>query len=228
MLKRLTNKLTMYVAVQSLLNQDKALWEEVPAVATVVATLETLLGQIDVYKHIADENNKGITLEKASQQGAVIARTYELASALYVLASQTKDVVLAAKVKYTETDLLKMRDGTLVLVCLNIADLAAENLNELEPYQVTENEVRSLKEAITAFSDNLPATRVSVSEKKAANMMLKELFVQTDALLKNQMDRLMVRFRKTQPRFYDNYRNLRHVINYGVRHKKPKEGEKEE
>jgi len=78
-----------------------------------------------------------------------------------------------------------------------------------------------------AHPDNLTTGRVSVSERKAANEKLKIVFLQVDALLKKQLDRIVVRYRTNEPEFYQIYQNARHIVNYGVRHKKPKEPEKE-
>ena len=227
MLKRLANKLAMYQAVQSLLNANKSVWTSVPAIVETINDFESLLAEIDTCMQLTQENNKGITKQKADQQAVVIAHTYELSSMLYVLATKLNDVILAAKVDYTETALLKKRDGKLVSICLHIVDIATEHLAELIDYQVSGDELMVLKEEIKSFADNLTTGRVSVSERKAANAKLKDLFLQMDALLKKQLDRLMVRFRENEPKFYTACQNTRHIVNYGVRHEKPKEPEKE-
>lgn len=227
MLKRLANKLAMYNVVQFHLNANKSVWTPVPAMVDTVNDFESLLAEIDTCMQLTQENKKGITLQKADQQALVIAHTYELSSVLYVLATKLNDVILAAKVDFTETDLLKKRDGNLVTTCLHMVEIATEHLAELIDYQVSGDELMVLKEEIKCFADNLTTGRVSVSERKAANAKLKDLFVQVDAILKKQLDRLMVRYRENEPNFYTAYQNTRRIVNYGVRHEKPKEPEKE-
>ena len=143
------------------------------------------------------------------------------------MAIKKNDEILAAKVDFTETDLLKKRDGNLIATCRNIVEFATEHLAELIAYEVTGDELILLKEEINRFAENLTSGRVSVSERKAANEKLKIVFLQVDALLKKQLDRIVVRYSKTEPNFYTNYKNLRRIVNYGVRHEKPKEPEKE-
>jgi hypothetical protein len=109
------------------------------------------------------------------------------------------------------------------VVCKANATLVQEHLGELTPYGVSENDVIKLREEIGLFADSLPSKRVTVVQRKTANERLKELFVQTDDLLKMQLDRLMVRYRNSEPHFYEVYRYARHVVNYGVRHEKPRE-----
>jgi len=227
MLKRLENKLVMYHAVQSHLERNKSMWTSVPAMVTTISDFELLLAEIKNYRKLTSENKKGITQQKSTQQALVIARAYELSSVLYAMAIKKNDVILAAKVDFTETDLLKKRDDNLVTTCRNIVEFASEHLAELIAYRVTGDELIALKEEINRFAENLTTGRVSVSEQKAANENMKIVFVQVDALLKKQLDRIVVRYRKTEPNFYTNYKNLRRIVNYGVRHEKPKEPEKE-
>jgi len=227
MLKRLANKLVMYRAVQSHLDRNKSMWTSVPAMVTTINDFELLLAEIENYIQLTSGNKKGITQQKATQQALVIAHAYELSSVLYAMAIKKNDEILAAKVDFTESDLLKKRDGNLVTTCRNIVEFATEHLAELKAYEVTADELIVLKEEINRFADNLTTGRVSVSERKAANEKLKLVFLQVDALLKKQLDRIVIRYRKTEPNFYASYQSLRRIINYGVRHEKPKEPEKE-
>lgn len=227
MLKRLANKLVMYRAVQSHLDRNKSMWASVPAMVTTINDFELLLAEIETYRKLTQENKTGITQQKAAQQALVIAHAYELSSVLYAMAIKKNDAVLAAKVDFTETDLLKKRDNNLVSTCRNILEFATDHLPELIAYQVTADELIALTEEINSFAENLTTGRVSVTERKAANEKLKIVFLQVDSLLKKQLDRIVVRYRKTESDFYTNYQSLRRIINYGVRHDKPKEPEKE-
>lgn len=215
----------MYNAVLSQLKQNAVIWQPVPAMVNTIDDFESLLAEIDTYRQITQGSKKGITLQKATQQALVISHTYELLSVLYAMANATNNPVLLSKVNFTESDLLKTRDAQLVSICLRTAEIATEYLADLLAYGVTQSELNLLKEEIGLFADNLPTLRVSVSERKAANEKLKDLFLQVDALLKNQLDRLMVRYRKSQPDFYSLYHNLRRIVNYGTRHVKAKEPE---
>lgn len=227
MLKRLANKLVMYHTLQSHLNVNKSVWTSVPAMVETINDFESLLAKIENYRQLKQVNKTGITLQKATQQALVIAHAYELSSVLYAMAIKKNDAILAAKVDFTETDLLKKRDDNLVTTCRNIVEFASEHLAELIAYQVSGDELIVLKEEINRFAENLTTGRVSVSEQKAANENMKIVFVKVDALLKKQLDRIVVRYRKTEPDFYAKYQNLRRIVNYGVRHEKSKAPEKE-
>lgn len=141
------------------------------------------------------------------------------------MATRANNLVLAHQVDFTKTDLVKTRDTQLVTTCSAIEELALQHQAALTDFRITVGDLARLPDAINRFSESLPRTRVTVVEHEATNKKLNDLFVQTDALLKNQLDRLMVCYRETQPVQYNTYRNSRRIINYGIRHEKKKEPE---
>lgn len=227
MRKRLWNKRIMFKTIQDLLKTNQEIWNGIPAIADTVREFELLLTEIDNYLQLLLVNPNAITVQKTERQKAMIDCAYELVSLVYAMAAKKNDLVLLNNVNFTETDLLKMRDNQLVVVCNTIVTLLQGHLDELRPYGVTENDVDRLNDAVNRFNESLPSKRVTVIQRKAANEKLKDLFVQTDVLLKMQLDRLLVRYRNSEPHFYGVYRNARRIVNYGVRHEKPKEPEHE-
>lgn len=225
MRKRLLNKLTMYKAVRNHLKQNELIWNSIPAMVTVVNDFDLLISKIDAYHSLTSAKKKGITKQLATRQETLISHAYELSSLLLAMGSQKNDQVLMGKINFTESGLVKKRDNELVIVCRIIADLVFDNLLPLASYGVTENDHTLLMEEIKLFSDSLPKGRLSVGEKKTANAMMKLVFLDVDTLLKKQLDRLMVSFRRKHVDFYNAYLNTRRIVNYGIRHEPEKEKE---
>lgn len=226
MQKQLANKLRMYQAVQRMLNTNKDKWEAAQALANAVQSFDALLEAIDACCALTGDRKKGETQQKKEQRMRVIDHALEVSSVLYAMTVQTNDPATSAKLDYTQSKLVKMRDLQLVVACEGIAALATEHLPLLETAGMAASDLETLNAEIKAFAALLPRQRLSVTERKTANEKLKDLFAQTEALLKNQVDRLMIRYKQSQPAFYTTYKTSRHVINYGVRHKK-KKGEEE-
>lgn len=225
MQKRLANKLRMYHALQSMLANYKTNWEAVQAIGNAIQAFEELLKEIEACDTITSENKKGETIYKKEIRLRVIERTIEISSILSALILQSNEQYVGAKLDYSKSKLVKMRDMQLEITCSTIADQATEHLMLLATAGITAADIEELKTDIKTFGDVLPLQRISVTERKVVNEKLKDLFAQTDALLKNQLDRLMLRYKQTQLQFYSNYKTSRHVINYGVRHKKEKREE---
>ena len=103
--------------------------------------------------------------------------------------------------------------------------IARDNLPSLEGYSITEPELVVFDGQISAYEGDLPNHRVSVSERKAANAKLKDLYKEADEVLTSQIDRLMFRFSTAKPDFYAAYLNARKVVDYGTRHEKSESNE---
>jgi hypothetical protein len=225
MFKRFENKLTMLKAVLNLLKQNRSLWETSTVMVALFNKLEAFINEIESIRLITDTDLTGITADKLAQQEALIAKIYEFSSILYAMASATENKILQGKVDFSESELQNARGGDLVSTCTSIAALIRENLTALVPYSLTEPDVVVLDEMIASFSENLPTHRVSVSERKAANDRMKDTFTKTDQLMDDQLDRLMVRYKKTSPDLYAAYTNARRIVNYGIRHEKEEKPE---
>lgn len=225
MRKRLLNKFMMFKAVQSLMNEHSDIWESIPAVETTLTSFGEVLNEIELCELQLLNNQKGLSLLKAAQQTVMISHTYVFASLLFAFAVKTGDAILKNKVDFSETALVKQRDTQLVITCTQLVGLVRNHLSEMTDYGVNETELDELDEKISLFDNNLPSGRVLVSERKAANEKLTNLIAEGGALLKDQLDRLMVRFREKDSLFYQTYMNSRRIMNYGIRHEKPKNQE---
>lgn len=225
MQKLLANKLRMYKGVQTMLTGNKEKWDAVPTIDKVVQAFELLIKKIEDCNAIASNKRKGETAQKKELRTTLIGRALEISSALYAIMVQTDELSNRAKLNFTKTKLVKRRDLQLVYTCECIAILANERLQLLATAGYTANDLEILNADIKTFAELLPRHRLSVTERKTANTLLKGLFGQTDSLLKNQLDRLMLRYKQSQPLFYSSYQTSRHIINYGVRHSKSKSEE---
>ena len=65
----------------------------------------------------------------------------------------------------------------------NVLDLGRANLPALIEYGTSEVKLSTLDDQIKVYKNSLPAPRVSVSERKAANTKLKEILKQAMQLM---------------------------------------------
>ena len=117
--------------------------------------------------------------------------------------------------------LQNLRDTELPLSCTNIAELGRSSLTVSSESGITEPELTVLDNLIVQYKLSLPAHRVSVSGRKAANKTLKEKVTEAINLVSDQIDRLMFPFKASKSEFYAGYLNARKVVDYGTRHDKP-------
>ena len=85
---------------------------------------------------------------------------FTVCSALRALASATEDRKLSAEVDFSRTDLSRGRETDVVNRCQTILNLGNENAEVLAAkYNVSANDLKAVKTAITAFTELQPKPR---------------------------------------------------------------------
>ena len=184
-----------------------------------------MIAEIEATLLITDEDHTGLVAEKTALQNSLITKAFEIVSMLHAMASSTKNNILLGKVSFPISELQRQRDRELATTCKGIALIARDNLPSLDGYPITEPELVVFDGQISAYEGDLPNHRVSVSERKAANAKLKNIYKEADEVLTSQIDRLMFHFSAAKPDFYAAYLNARKVVDYGTRHEKPDDDE---
>jgi hypothetical protein len=114
-----------------------------------------------------------------------------------------------------------MRENLLLSISKSTVKIGRERLDALVPYNVVDNDLTALENLNTSFESHLPDTRASVSTRKADNTSMIMLIKNGTDLVKLKLNRMMIPFESSKPKFYAAYINATKVIAYGTRHEKP-------
>ncbi|MBN1184461.1 MAG: hypothetical protein JXB49_19370 [Bacteroidales bacterium] len=223
--KRLENKNLMILATNDVMDKHRSLWKDIPIFKVIMEEVGSNLTVIEETRKITEDDITGTTSDKNALEQELIQCVYELSSALCVMAKRTGNNELLEKVDFTLSELQTAREAELVSTSENVAILAKEHIDKLTDYAITADSVSTLNNLSARMKGMISAPRVSITERKTANSKLKEVMDNTCKLLEEQLDRLMLRFRKSHPEFYADYINARHTIAHGVRHKNNNEQE---
>lgn len=118
-----------------------------------------------------------------------------------------------------------MLEDTLVTICRNIFDKATEIKDILlQKYGIKQEDIDNLGQALTTFVTLKGTPKSEKAVITALGQSIDELIAANDALLRNQLDNIMVQFEEDNGEFYTAYKHARKMINYGHRYEKP-EGE---
>lgn len=218
MIKSFWNKLMMYKAVLDYLKSVSDRWSQVADLVADVGAMEALVDEIDQTNRHASGDIRGKTDQKDVEQKKVIGMANRIAFSLAAMAARTGNNDLLMKTDFPVSHLEKQRDLEQANTADEMASLAREHLEALASANITEADVVALEEQTQRYRACLPANRVSVAERKAANKKLKGLFVKADQLLKKQIDKLALGVASTDPEFYEGYKNARIIVDYGTRH----------
>ncbi len=162
---------------------------------------------------------------KAQKPGAVkqatrvqlAQRAAEVAAALLAHADETDNISLQTDADYTEKQLLRATDNDLARISKNIHAQATAHFTALQEQGVTEQELTELAAALTSFQQEQASPRTIVADTKAENKALATDLRTAVALLRNRIDKYLVRYQRPELRFYTAYQSARQTINTAAR-----------
>lgn len=157
-------------------------------------------------------NITGITQNKNKWKLTLCQTAADIAGVIYAYAVTTANDPLKQKVNYTYSDLIRTREESLTARCQTIHDAAVENDSALLNYGVTTAMITDLEAAITNFSAQTPKPRVAINERKTLRTNLVALFKETDTILQDRMDKIVVTFKAAHPDFVKTYESARKIV----------------
>lgn len=206
------SKLNMYDAVLAHLNANAAIVATVPAFQTAADNFEDIVDDLRTAAQNEILAISGFTQDKTQQRADLIELTLDVAGAIHAYAASVDNLVLKDQVKLVYSDLNRLKDELLGPACSNILDAANANAAAIVPFGVTAAKITSLEDAIDDYVSAVPAHRNAVSNRTSLGEQIKQLFKDGDNLLKNQLDKLAIQFKSTNPNFYNSYRSNRIIL----------------
>jgi hypothetical protein len=124
-------------------------------------------------------------------------------------------VEVGAAVEMTRSSLDILSADDLETVARRVAAVAQANLAALADYEVKAADITELTAKTAAFGGVKTAPRLAISGRSAETTTLPEAIQSVRLLLRNRMDKLMTKFRRTNPEFVAGYRSARVIVDRG-------------
>lgn len=209
-------KYSMYNAVNNFLKDtDTTIIDKMPQMAEA---MEDLQKQIEKIQEISENqmfNRKGIKVSKEVTKEDIVNTIYVLAGQVRSFAVNNNNVILRDEVTYTFSELKAMADGILQVNAGIIFEKATENLASLADYGVTVASLAAIEVTLADFAQKLAQPRNAISNKAEETQLLKVAFAETDMLLEETMDTLVIIVKLTDNQFFNIYKNNRKIIGPG-------------
>lgn len=206
-------KLNMYNAVAGYCDQSTAATASLPAFAPALLTFKDGVSAIDAMALLEANVITGIAINKADLKNLLCVSGAILAAALFAFATAEEDPILQQKVKYSFSDLMRLKDDELGIITQNLHNDAVPIVGDLLSYGVTLATLEDFQDSIEDYNETVAAPRIAVAVRKTYVAQLKTLFKQSDVFLKTQLDKLADQFKLTNPEFYTTYKNSRKIVN---------------
>ena len=207
-----TNQLRMHLNVQTALDSNSLLWNAIPILVTAKNEHDELIQRIREVNEKTNADSTSITEDKQKKLDALSDKGVVLAGILYAYASYSDNAKLMGKVKLTRSDIRNARETDVEKLVQPVIDEARANLPELADFMLTEEMIVETETTLDDFKAMIGQPRTIRNQAFAAMTLLDDLFSQINALVKDKMDKLMIRFEITHPEFYDEYKRARTIV----------------
>ena len=208
----------MYLAVKKCLTDYNAVWAALAGIASVVTLFFSKITLIQNTENRQQKSSKGATTTKKEKRLALIELLLVVIGGIKSYAKDVNDEELYSNVNFTESDLEHLGDSLLIDRANLILGIANTNAANILSKGITAVMLGDLLTLITQYETAVSGPRNVISDKKSATEQLITQFSDTDELLNDNLDNLILQFKTTNNDFFLNYFNNRIIIDLGTQH----------
>ncbi len=205
----------MYLAAQKTLDDNEAIWIGIPAIANAKSLLNANVASIGNYSVKLENDGTGQTLEKNRSRENLENAILKVVGGMTGYTTSENLFALRRQLNYQHWQLRHAKDNELCDIASAVYQAAYPYKENLVLFLVTDEDFVALDTLRLAFPATIPAKRVVSGANSAAREAMKKLFTDTDTLLKDTLDNLIVIYRVPQPDFYNQYMAARTIVDLG-------------
>ena len=212
------NLLNAYLTIKTVCERNAETRPDLPTLAGAYAAFLARLQTISRLGQTQAEITTGVTRDKQRLREIMCDAALEVAGAVRSWAKSQKNEEVADRAKYRRTTLLAGRATASADRCQTIHDLATDYVGQLGDHGVTAETLSALQAQIDTFKAIIPKPRTLRAQLKTITAQLAVEFRAANELLRENMDRLVLQFRRGHPAFVDDYRHARKVVAHAATH----------
>jgi hypothetical protein len=201
----------MYRRVLNFLKKYGAVLMALPEFNSLLLEYEKYLIQLNSLGDQQGTDIRGLRTQKEVTKQSTGLKALDMSHRIEAYAKIKGDVVLAKKIHYTETDLLKSSDYEFISACTIICNTAEELGGELTSYNVTPELQADLVAGLAGYKAVVDAPKEGYTGKKQATNQISDLFATQGDVL-DKLDAILELVRYTQPAMYAEYQDTRKVL----------------
>ncbi len=203
---KLNAKLNMFRTTGKHLDDNATIIEENVALQKAFNQFKANNTAIQIIAQEKSASLTGITADKANLKQTLCKLAATIAGAVSAYASATQNEILKQEMNLPVSTIMRSRDEALAPRCQMIRDRTAANAAALANYGIKPAQLTDLQTtAIDNYSAATMKPRRAVSSPKTANATLAALFKENDALLNDQIDKLIELYRADHSDFVQTY-----------------------
>jgi uncharacterized membrane protein len=204
-------KLNMYLAAEDFLNLNGGITKDLPNYEGNFTAFRSTIARIMLIAEMQKDTTTGAAKEKKRLRENLINLASDHSRSITAFAKFTNNELLLDKVKFSNSDLIKMTGVELKNYAQIIYNKGEDNIGLLATYGITPEVQKELNDAIVAFDASLAKPRVGINEKAKATNELGLIFVSADSILDN-IDTAIAIIRRKEVNFFKAYSSNRRLV----------------
>jgi len=209
------DKLKMFRVVLAVCLKYLKLVETVPAFLRAYQALSSLVPSIEKDHTVQGANTKGVTLNKEQMRDAIIDAAMFIAGAVHSYASDTNNSELKVKVYVNRSDFKNCSFEECIKKCDIITNEATAVIDQLVDHGVVQEDLDGFITLVNDFKIVITKPREVIVEKSSVTEDIAGLFSTGDKILKETTDKLINKFKLSDPSFFQEYWNARIIESSG-------------
>ncbi len=212
-----TNRVTMFKTVSAFLDDNSSVWNSMTPLQTAITQFKDKIAAIDATAQ-KQETPTGATQDKAAARNALEDVLFLASEALGALAHTSGDNDLVALTDVTRTSLDRMGEEELSNRAAGIITAANSRKTELATLKVTQANLDELNQALQDFNAAKAGPRNATATRAAQTESLPNSIREASTILRNQIDRMVNLFSRSNPEFVSGYRAARVIVDRAATH----------
>jgi hypothetical protein len=204
---------TMFQTTIQFLDNNNSIWSGTTAFADAVTRAKSGLDALDTAVDTQQTPTTGVAGDKAQARDDLEDKILALADQVAALAAKGAKHDLAAQVQMTKSSLDQMPDSDLEDTAERVGAAATANMADLAAYGVTAADVTALNTARTTFAGMKTSPRQAAVVRKAQTESIPQLIRNVRSIFRNEIDKMMTPYKKTNTDFYNGYFAARVIVN---------------
>ncbi len=206
------NKLSMFLAVLGVMETYHDQWQALTGISEMVTRLTGLAQSVQTNSGVQGTPRTGITQGKNRKLVEMARLTAEIAGYLHAYAVKQQDDNRAAQSDVHLSDLLNLAEPLVAPRCRSIHDAANSLASSLSSYGLESADLTALDAAIAAYEAVVTAPRQAIAVNTSVTAAIATDLRAGSDLLKGELDRVMRKFERSAPAFYQAYRDARVIV----------------
>lgn len=205
-------KLNMYQVVRGHCDSNSTIVNTNLAFKNAVGEFGAKVAGIESAAELVSAVLTGIATDKTVSKETLSREASKIAGLIYAYAAKTGNNTLKQAVNFSFSDLKRLKDAEVAPRCQAIHDAGNDNLAALGDFGVTKPKLDALQALIDGYETHLPKPRTAIAERSTRKANIKQLFKDADAILVDQMDKLVEDLAADNPDFVKTYKSARKIV----------------